>query len=153
MLIPRPPATSFALAPALLYTTTTEVFDLYRSLIRSHFAEQLRSVPTLSMQVYNDSIHLSDRVAQLARQYDSSSSSEVQRKLREFGEGCFERELYRQRESLVNTLDTIEWNGGVEGFKRGARIPGQVKSDLEDLSRMFHVSLQRSFRYLDVAVD
>jgi hypothetical protein len=104
------------------------------------------------MQVYNDSIHLSDRVGQLARQYDSWSSSEVQRKLREFGEGCFERELYRQRESLVNTLDTIEWNGGVEGFKRGARIPGQVKSDLEDLSRMFHVSLQRSFRYPHLAV-
>jgi hypothetical protein len=140
----RPPAPSFALAPALLYTTTTEIFDLYRSLIRSHFAEQLQSVPTLSMQVYNDSIHLSDRVTKLAETYQAWSSSEVQRKLREFGEGCFERELTRQRDSLVGTLDTIEWNRGVEGFKRGARIPGQIRSDLEDLSRMFHVSPQLS---------
>jgi hypothetical protein len=142
VLMDRPPATSFALAPALLYTTTTEVFDIYRSLIRSHFAEQLQSVPTLSMQVYNDSIHLSDRIGTLGGQYDSWSSYEVQKKLREFGEGCFERELNRQKESLVSTLDTIEWNRGVEGFKRGAKIPGQVKSDLEDLSRMFHVSPQ-----------
>lgn len=100
------------------------------------------------MQVYNDSIHLSDRVAKLAAKYTAWSSGEVQRKLREFGEGCFERELYRQRESLVGTLDTIDWNGSVEGFKRGARVPGQVKSDLEDLSRMFHVSRRDSDRII-----
>jgi len=91
------------------------------------------------MQVYNDSIHLSDRVDQLSRQYETWQSNDVCRRLREFGEGCFERELERQRDSLVNTLDGIEWYRGVEGFKRSAGIPGQVKADLENLSRMFQV--------------
>lgn len=136
----RPPAPSFALAPGLLETTTTEIFDLYRSLIRSHFDAQLQSVPTLSMQVYNDSIHLSDRLSDLSKKYTSWQSNDVCRRLREFGEGCFERELERQRDSLVTTLDTLEWNRGVEGFKRGASVPGRVRGDLEDLSRMFQVS-------------
>ena len=135
-----PPAPAFSVAPGLLQTTTTEIFDLYRSLIRSHFDAQLQSVPTLSMQVYNDSIHLSDRLKDLSLQYDTWQSSDVSRRLREFGEGCFERELERQRESLINTLDSLEWHRGVEGFKRGASIPGRVRGDLEDLSRMFQVS-------------
>ena len=135
-----PPAPAFSVAPGLLQTTTTEIFDLYRSLIRSHFDAQLQSVPTLSMQVYNDSIHLSDRLKDLSLQYDTWQSSDVSRRLREFGEGCFERELERQRDSLINTLDSLEWHRGVEGFKRGASIPGRVRGDLEDLSRMFQVS-------------
>ena len=143
-LTPRPPAPSFSLASGLLQTTTTEIFDLYRSLIRSHFDAQLQSVPTLSMQVYNDSIHLSDRLNELSRQYESWQSSDVCRRLREFGEGSFERELERQRDSLISTLDTFEWNRGVEGFKRGASVPGRVRGDLEDLSRMFQVSEQSS---------
>jgi hypothetical protein len=145
-LTPRPPAPSFSLAPApgLLQTTTTEIFDLYRSLIRSHFDAQLQTVPTLSMQVYNDSIHLSDRLNELSRQYESWQSSDVCRRLREFGEGSFERELERQRDSLISTLDTLEWDRGVEGFKRGASVPGRVRGDLEDLSRMFQVSEQSS---------
>jgi hypothetical protein len=139
----RPPAPSFALAQSIMYTTTTEIFDLYRSLIRSHFDAQLQSVPTLSMQVYNDSIHVSDRVDQLSQTHTLWQSSDVHRRLREFGEGCFERELERQRDSLISTLDGIEWYRGVEGFKRGATIPGQVKADLENLSRMFQVCLVR----------
>ena len=91
------------------------------------------------MQVYNDSIHLSDRVDHLSRRYETWQSSDVCRRLREFGEGSFERELERQRDSLVNTLDGIEWYRGVDGFKRSAGIPGQVKADLENLSRMFQV--------------
>jgi hypothetical protein len=95
------------------------------------------------MQVYNDSIHLLDRVGQLSQTHTLWQPSDVRRRLREFGEGCFERELERQRDSLINTLDGIEWYRGVEGFKRGAGIPGQVKADLENLSRMFQVCLVR----------
>jgi len=98
------------------------------------------------MQVYNDSIHLSDRLNELSRQYESWQPSDVCRRLREFGEGSFERELERQRDSLISTLDTLEWNRGVEGFKRGTSVPGRVRGDLEDLSRMFQVSQWFSFR-------
>jgi len=98
------------------------------------------------MQVYNDSIHLSDRINELSRQYESWQSIDVSRRLREFGEGSFERELERQRDSLTSTLDTLEWSRGVEGFKRGASVPGRVRGDLEDLSRMFQVSQHFSVR-------
>jgi centromere/kinetochore protein ZW10 len=76
----------------------------------------------------------------MSRDFELWKSSDVGRRLREFGEGCFERELERQRDSLTSTLEEIEWNRGVEGFKRSAKIPGQVRNDLEDLSRMFQVS-------------
>lgn len=135
------PAPSFSLAPPILYTTANEVFDLYRALITSHFAAQLQNVPTLSMQVYNDSIHLSDRVRAISAEHEQWSSIDTQRRLKESGEACFERELERQRDSLVTTLDGIEWGRGVEALKRSHRVPHQVRGDLEDLSRMFQVSL------------
>ena len=92
------------------------------------------------MQVYNDSIHLSDRLEAVSSNHPTWSSSDTQRRLRESGEACFERELERQRSGLVTTLDGIEWGRGVDGLKRSLAVPKQVRNDLEDLSRMFHVS-------------
>lgn len=137
------PAPSFSLASTVLHNTATEVFDLYRALLTSHYATQLQSVPTLSMQVYNDSIHLSDRIRFISDSYEkwssTSTATDTQRRLRESGEACFERELDRQRSSLISTLDDLEWVRGVEGLKRSQGVPKQVRGDLEDLSRMFQV--------------
>lgn len=92
------------------------------------------------MQVYNDSIHLSDRIQSISSEYSGWPSTDTQRRLQESGEACFERELERQRNSLVTTLDGIEWSKGVEALKRSQGVLQQVRNDLEDLSRMFQVS-------------
>lgn len=141
------PAPSFSQAPAVLHISATEVFDLYRALLTSHYAAQLQSVPTLSMQVYNDSIHLSDGIRALSNSYTGWSSTDTQRQSRESGEACFERELERQRDSLVTTLDDLEWGRGVEGLKRSRGVSKQVRGDLEDLSRMFQVRTDQRVNY------
>ena len=136
----RPPAPSFSSAPTILQNSATEIFDLYRALLTSHYAAQLQSVPTLSMQVYNDTIHLSDRIRSISTTiHEKWSSADTQRRLRESGEASFERELGRQRNSLITTLDDLEWGRGIEGLKRSQGIPKQIRGDLEDLSRMFQV--------------
>ncbi|ORY30834.1 hypothetical protein BCR39DRAFT_528539 [Naematelia encephala] len=136
---------SFQNVNAVLYKAATDVFDLYRSLIPAVFANQLRDVPTISMQSYNDCLHLNDAVLELAKRYPAwPQADDVARRLLAAGEHAFEMQLVAQRDGLLELLD--ETAGFVEmSDERRYRICEksieQVAHNLESLAKVFKLVL------------
>lgn len=134
---------SFASAHDILTASANDIFDIYRSLLPTHFVAQLRDVPTLAMQLYNDSLHLSARISALRDKYHFWETAEdVSRRLIAAGEHAFEAQLVIQRDALMGILDEAGGFGhtGIEGsFRRCERAIRQVKHSIESLARVLKV--------------
>lgn len=98
------------------------------------------------MQVYNDSLLLSQRLAILASTY-AFDAEDIIRRLRENGEAIFEHQIELQRDGLVGKLDDVELEGlGNEVvFNRSVERLKEVERDLDSLARVLKVSDQKSY--------
>ena len=110
---------------------------------------QLRDVPAVAMQLYNDSVHLSSCVMKLRETFQWWDAAEdISKRLKAVGELVFEEQLAAQREALMGVLDDA---GGFsetadEGsFKRCERAVRQVQHNLETLARTLQVNSADSF--------
>ena len=146
----RLPSPSFALAPEILYTSASDVFDLHRSLLPSHFAPQIRDVPTLSMQLHNDTLHLIDRVIELQTAYaEWSGARDTIDRLTALADHTFETQLASQRDGLMEALNEAEGFTTIStdaGHLKAERAVGSVVHSIDTLSRVLRVSNQNSAR-------
>ncbi|WVW81452.1 hypothetical protein I302_103446 [Kwoniella bestiolae CBS 10118] len=142
--LPSPSFTSSTLQPILL-ESIKEVFISYRALLPTHFANQLRDVPNLAMQVFNDCIYLSDLTSQLAV---AELEGEKERLL-DLSEHVFESLIGFQRDSMMESLDEMD---GLQGthedrvFKRDERTLKGLVGGLESLDRVIRPVLPSSKR-------
>jgi len=140
----RLPSPSFALAPEILYTSASDVFDLHRSLLPSHFAPQIRDVPTLSMQLHNDALHLIDRVIELQSAHpDWPGARDTIDRLTALADHTFETQLASQRDGLMEGLDGAEGFTTIStdaGHLKSERAVGSVVHSIDTLSRVLRVS-------------
>lgn len=118
------------------------MFDIHRSLLPAHFAPQLRDVPTLSMQLHNDALHLAGRIEDLQRQYVFwVGADDIKRRLLALADHAFETQLAAQRDALMESIDEAE--GFVVttdiGLKRAERAIGSVVHNIESLGRVLKV--------------
>lgn len=141
----RLPSPSFAVSSEILLSAATDVFDLHRSLLPSHFAPQLRDVPTLSMQLHNDAHHHADRVAELANVYPAWADSElVAARLRALADHAFETQLAGQREGIMEVIDEADGFASVgtdQGMRKAERAVAGVVHNVDTVARVLKVSL------------
>ena len=139
---------SFTSSDTALTAAASDIFDIYRALLPTHFATQLQGVPTLAMQLYNDSLHLSARILSLHTQYPHWTAAEdLSRRMTAVGEHTFEEQLVAQRDALMGILDEADGfvdTGSEVEFKRCERAVKQVQYNLESLARVLKVCLFRS---------
>ena len=144
----RLPSPSFAFASDVLLAAATDVFDLYRSLLPSHFVNQVRNVPTLSMQVYNDAAYLSSRVEELKVQYPTwTAANDISARLNSLAEHIFETQLSIQRSSLFDILNDAEHFrslGTQPGQQKTERTINALVGNIETLSSAFKVVLPQT---------
>jgi hypothetical protein len=133
---------SFANAEDVIVASATDVFDIFRALMPTVYAAQLRDVPTLAMQLSNDFVHLAEKVESLSKVHEWDAADTAQR-LRGAGEETFERQLEVQRDALEAILDEaggFAGTGNDHGFKPCERAVQQVEHNLQSLARVFKVS-------------
>lgn len=134
---------SFVGASPTMDAAATDVFGIYRALLPVHLAPQLRGVPTLAMQLYNDCLHLSDRVTLLSSVHPGwRDGDSISRRLAGLGEHVFEVQLQLQRDEILEVLDGA--NGFVEmgeerAFRRCEKVVNEVRHNIERLARMLKV--------------
>ena len=135
---------SFSSAEGILLTSTTDIFDLYRSILPTHYSTQVRDVPTIAMQVYNDARHLATRVASLQTSFplwmDAQKTSE---KMSAFSDHIYESQLIHQRETMMESLDEVKFGevGKDSGMKHAERVLDGLVHSVESLSRILKVVL------------
>ena len=133
---------SFTLAPNILLSSATDVFDLYRALLPSHYAPQIRDVPTISMQVHNDALHLAARVDELSKLYPEwTASGDVITRLHGLADHIFENQLEAQKEGLMETIDQARGFalGTDVGLKNAEKAISGVVHNIETLSKVLNV--------------
>jgi centromere/kinetochore protein ZW10 len=133
---------SFASAEDVIVASATDVFDIFRALMPTVYAAQLRDVPTLAMQLSNDFVHLAEKVESLSKVHEWDAADTAQR-LRGAGEQAFERQLEVQRDALEAILDEaggFAGTGNEQGFRTCERAVQQVEHNLQSLARVFKVS-------------
>ena len=137
---------SFASADTTITASATDIFDIYRSLLPVYFEVQLRDVPTIAMQLYNDTLHLSARVMVLHETYPCwDAADDVSKRLLAAGEHAFEEQLVAQRDALMGILDEADGfrDTGLEGrFKKCEKAVNQVQYHLEGLARVLKVCIE-----------
>ncbi|RSH89597.1 hypothetical protein EHS25_002148 [Saitozyma podzolica] len=142
---------SFANAEDVIVASATDVFDIFRALMPTVYAAQLRDVPTLAMQLSNDFVHLAEKVESLSKVHEWDAADTAQR-LRGAGEETFERQLEVQRDALEAILDEaggFAGTGNDHGFKPCERAVQQVEHNLQSLARVFKTVLPMT-TYLSV---
>ena len=82
-------------AQETLRKSARDVFDLYRALMPLAFGRQLRDVPSIAMQLYNDCHHLADVTSALKIDFAlwSGEADDLETRLRVFGQRSFEAQL------------------------------------------------------------
>ncbi|WVQ64596.1 uncharacterized protein L199_002763 [Kwoniella botswanensis] len=139
------PSFNVSILQPILSESIKEVFTLYRALLPTHFANQLRDVPSLSMQAHNDCIYLSDLVSQLSIE-DTALNGEKE-KLMDLAEHIYETQIDFQRTSMLESLDELnELQGTNEDklFKRDEKVLKGVIHNLESLDRVIKPVLSSS---------
>ncbi|WWC97277.1 hypothetical protein V866_004156 [Kwoniella sp. B9012] len=139
------PSFNISILRPILSESIKEVFTFYRALLPTHFAYQLRDVPSLSMQAHNDCIYLSDLVSQLSTQ-DTALNGEKE-KLMDLAEHIYETQIDFQRTSMLESLDELnELQGTNEDkiFKRDEKVLKGVIHNLESLDRVIKPVLSSS---------
>lgn len=143
-LMPSLPSPSFAFASEILFTSASDVFDLHRSLLPSHYALQIKDVPTLSMQVHNDALHLVDRVAELQSTHAAwSGARDIIERLRALADHAFESQLASQRDGLMEAINEAEGFTTIStdaGLQKAERAISSVVHSIDTLSRVLRVS-------------
>ena len=135
---------SFVAAGDILLAAARDVFDIYRSLLPTHFAIQIRDVPTLAMQMYNDARHLSQEVIGISRRYPRwlSSEDDLALRLNALADHAFESQLMVQKESLMESLTDVRFDevGREAGLKNAERALSGVVHNIDSLSRVLKAS-------------
>lgn len=138
--------TNFTSSAYLLQAAATDTLDIFRALIFTSQASQIRDVPTLSMQLSNDFTYLSTRLLELSTTY-TWDVKDLVRRVKAAGEHVFETQLNVQRDGLMALLDEAEgWEGVgmVTGSRRCERVVNGVHHNLDSLARVLRVRLTRS---------
>ncbi|WRT63379.1 uncharacterized protein IL334_000284 [Kwoniella shivajii] len=142
------PAFDISTLEPILIEAIKEVFTLYRALLPTHFANQLRDVPSLSMQAYNDTLHLSTLISSLAVGLNLQEEKE---RLEALGDHIFQSQLEVQRIGLIDSLEELD---GLEGtseekiFRKAEKSIKGLIHNLESLSRVVKPILPTS-KYLE----
>ncbi|KAK6904986.1 hypothetical protein I203_105805 [Kwoniella mangroviensis CBS 8507] len=139
------PSFNVSIIQPILLESIKEVFTFYRALLPTHFANQLRDVPSLSMQAHNDCFYLSGLVSQLSIQ-DTALNGEKE-KLMDLAEHIYETQIDFQRTSMLESLDELnELQGTNEDkiFKRNEKVLKGVIHNLESLDRVIKPVLPSS---------
>ncbi|KAK4683475.1 hypothetical protein P7C73_g6781, partial [Tremellales sp. Uapishka_1] len=139
-----PPSPSFHSTPSILHASAVDIFDIYRSLLPVLFASQIRDVPTISMQLYNDSQYLASKL--------DADLEGVATRLIANGDHYFEAQLDIQRESLEGILGEANGFEGVGEdvvFRRCEKVVKGLLHSLESLARVLKAVLPTS-TYLSV---
>ena len=140
-------AASFAEGRPILVAAAVDVFDLYRALLPNIFSSQLRDVPALAMQTYNDCLHLAKATEDFFGDVVESGyadSQDLATRLRGLGKWIYETSLSHQRDLLKTTLDEA---GGFLNtaqeptFKRCERAVKEVVRNVENIAKMLRVVL------------
>ncbi|ORX34895.1 hypothetical protein BD324DRAFT_682822 [Kockovaella imperatae] len=141
---------SFRGSHTLLLAAASDVFDVYRSLLPTHFVSQVRDVPTLAMQMYNDAGHLAKRVAALQEQYPmwsdvegDASPVEIAKRLDALAVHAFESQLALQKQALMEELAEARLDDVAReiGMKNAERSLQGVAHKIDTLSRVLKVVL------------
>ncbi|RXK40688.1 hypothetical protein M231_01939 [Tremella mesenterica] len=130
---------SFIAAPEILRQAAGDVFDIYRAILPVVFTSQLRDVPSIAMQVYNDCLHLSSLLPSLISTHSWEEGKDIAERLKLTGEKVFEDQLQIQRISLFSLLDDLRGFEDVSNdvaYKKCGKIIGQVKHNLESLAKV-----------------
>ncbi|WWC85501.1 uncharacterized protein L201_000365 [Kwoniella dendrophila CBS 6074] len=128
-----------------------EVFILYRALLPTHFINQLKDVPSLAMQAYNDSIYLST----LLTQFDLDGLTinadfdlkEEKRKLEDLSENIFENQLKNQNQLLIESLtdlNELQNTNEEKIYKKDEKVIKGIIRNLESLDRVIKPVLPSS---------
>jgi centromere/kinetochore protein ZW10 len=158
-----------AASQVALRNSARDVFDLYRALMPLTFGRQLRDVPSIAMQLYNDCNHLADEVSALKTEFElwTETSEDLEHRLRVFGQRNFEAQMASDsiqsqadveqslhKESILESLQ--EADGFVDtvteaSFRKCERAVRQATHKLESLNRVWRVRTKLSRRDADVA--
>ena len=134
------PSPSFVVAGSVLLAAARDIFDIYRSILPTHYATQIRDVPTLAMQMYNDARHLSQEVTRMGERYPGmlSSENDLALRLSALADHTFETQLIVQKESLMETLADVRFDevGREAGLKNAERALNGIVHNIESLSRV-----------------
>lgn len=143
------PSFSDATSTPILLESILDVFALYRALLPAHFSTQLRDVPAISFQAYNDAVYLSTLVLSLAVPSpltDEHALSGEADRLLALAEHLFDAQLDAQRASITEALDELdnfEDTADEKVFRRAERGIRGIVHDIESLARVLKVSKRR----------
>lgn len=134
---------SFAEAHSIVSASLQDTFEVYRALMPVLYANQIRDVPSIAMQMANDHAHLAKAIqtsdAVSATGWDGQEQA---KKLRAAGDAIFELQLQVQRSALMDILDgaqAFRAAGTDAGFERIRQAINGVLHNIESLARVLKV--------------
>ncbi|WVN86029.1 uncharacterized protein L203_101187 [Cryptococcus depauperatus CBS 7841] len=137
----------------ILAQTIADIFALYRALLPIYYAQQLRDVPSLAMQAYNDAIYLSSAVHDVSVPNLRSVSLPFKIKNEEeclsaLASHHFEQFLSNQIQSLEEDLSNLqillEKLGDDVVWKKSEKVIGGIVHKLESLARVLNPVIPQS---------